>query len=91
MIGTYTFTAPDLGPAGVRELRDPDADDQDDCPARSAGGTIGALRLLRAQQWLGAATERVPERPGDREVDVALAENYVCAGGRRRGVLRCCA
>ncbi|MFG2246377.1 Tn3 family transposase [Spirillospora sp. NPDC048823] len=25
---TYTFTAPDLDPSGVRELRDPDADDE---------------------------------------------------------------
>ncbi|WP_285580983.1 Tn3 family transposase [Actinoallomurus iriomotensis] len=30
VIGTYSFTAPDLGSAGVRELRDPDADDEDD-------------------------------------------------------------
>ncbi|CNF13187.1 Transposase and inactivated derivatives%2C TnpA family [Mycobacterium tuberculosis] len=30
VIGTYTFTAPDLGPSGVRELRDPDADDEDE-------------------------------------------------------------
>jgi hypothetical protein len=30
VIGTYSFTAPDLGPTGVRELRDTDADDEDD-------------------------------------------------------------
>lgn len=29
VIGTYSFTAPDLGP-GVRELRDPDTDDVDE-------------------------------------------------------------
>lgn len=27
VIGTYSFTAPDLGPSGVRELRDPDDDE----------------------------------------------------------------
>jgi hypothetical protein len=30
VIGTYTFALPDLGPAGVRELRDPDQPDWDD-------------------------------------------------------------
>lgn len=30
VIGTYTFAPPDLGPAGVRDLRDPDAEDDDD-------------------------------------------------------------
>jgi TnpA family transposase len=30
VIGTYTFALPDLGPAGVRELRDPDEPDWDD-------------------------------------------------------------
>jgi hypothetical protein len=29
VIGTYSFTAPDLSPTGVRELRDPDTDDED--------------------------------------------------------------
>lgn len=27
VIGTCSFTAPDLGTGGVRELRDPDTDD----------------------------------------------------------------
>ncbi|TDD14893.1 Tn3 family transposase [Nonomuraea diastatica] len=30
VIGTYSFTAPDLGPSGVRDLRDPDADDEEE-------------------------------------------------------------
>ncbi|MEU9624702.1 hypothetical protein [Streptomyces sp. NPDC048155] len=30
VIGTYSFSAPDLGPTGVRELCGPDADDEDD-------------------------------------------------------------
>ncbi|MEV4477885.1 hypothetical protein [Nonomuraea sp. NPDC049504] len=30
VIGTYTFALPDLGPAGVRDLRDPDRPDCDD-------------------------------------------------------------
>ncbi|GAA3163033.1 hypothetical protein [Nonomuraea salmonea] len=30
VIGTYTFALPDLGPAGVRDLRDPDRPDWDD-------------------------------------------------------------
>jgi hypothetical protein len=29
VIGTYTFAPPDLGPGGVRDLRDPDADGDD--------------------------------------------------------------
>jgi hypothetical protein len=27
VIGTYSFTTPDLGPTGIRNLRDPDEDD----------------------------------------------------------------
>ncbi|MEV4116140.1 hypothetical protein [Nonomuraea sp. NPDC049695] len=30
VIGTYTFALPDLGPAGVRELRNPDEPEWDD-------------------------------------------------------------
>jgi hypothetical protein len=30
VIGTHTFALPDLGPAGVRDLRDPDEPDWDD-------------------------------------------------------------
>ncbi|MEV0149428.1 MULTISPECIES: hypothetical protein [unclassified Nonomuraea] len=30
VIGTYTFTLPDLGPGGVRELRNADEPDWDD-------------------------------------------------------------
>lgn len=32
VIGTYSFTRPDLGPAGVRQLRDPDQPDRDEDP-----------------------------------------------------------
>jgi len=28
--GTYSFVLPDLGPGAIRELRDPDATDEDD-------------------------------------------------------------
>lgn len=30
VIGTYSFAPPDVGPTGVRELRDPDTDGLDD-------------------------------------------------------------
>lgn len=30
VIGTYTFVPPDLGPTGIRDLRDPDTEDDDD-------------------------------------------------------------
>ncbi|WP_433213442.1 Tn3 family transposase [Microtetraspora malaysiensis] len=30
VIGTYSFAQPDLGPAGVRKLRDPDEPDWED-------------------------------------------------------------
>lgn len=30
VVGTYSFTQPDLGPAGVRQLRDPDEPDWDE-------------------------------------------------------------
>jgi hypothetical protein len=30
VVGKYSFLLPDLGEAGIRELRDPDADDDDD-------------------------------------------------------------
>lgn len=37
VIGKYSFALPDLGPGGVRELRDPDQpDDDDDAAAATA-------------------------------------------------------
>ncbi len=32
VVGKYSFLLPDLGEAGFRELRDPDAEDDDEIP-----------------------------------------------------------